>query len=289
MGWTRCQSSFADSPSKNDIEDQSLDALEKTKIGAALGRVVKVRAAWQSQARREVRELNLTGEEVSKFLAELLERPGLWHSEKLLLRLRACLYLAQLIPTENVVPTLQKIVTSEEATDLIRMEAAVSIGRQKGGVDEVKQLLKSKNDRIRAAAIRALALLQNKKETADMIAELKGRKTDFTGTHTGTALSEARTFLDISEAFSSANGFREQILFLLSRLPYEQPPPPAEPTLAQDAASVFVWQQLESMWKQDSKEAREVFAQYSKAHPDREKFIKLLLRDLAESEKADPK
>jgi hypothetical protein len=248
---------------------------------AAIDRIASTGATWQKQVRRVVQTDTSLGQKAVVSLAEALARDELRDGVSSQQRINVCLYVLQLLPVEGSVAVLDKLSMSKSAGDSIRVEALVAMCNQRQGIDAVKRKLAADDDRTRAAAVRALTRAQSNDEISNMLSDLRQRKTDFTGTSTGTAMGEAQSVLDLSRVLSPMS-LDDQLTYLLANLPYEQPPPPAPAQLGRDPVSIFKWNRLVFLWKEDPLQVRRVAEKYKKTNPERGRLVDLLLRDLTQ-------
>jgi hypothetical protein len=262
-------------------EGQNEVAVKKANPYAAIALIASVGPTWRLRAQRDAQTDDTLGKIAVAYLTEIMGRDGIPEDYDVQQQIDVCIYLLQLRPVKGSVSILDKIAISKDIRDASRVEAIIAICSQQRGVDYAVQKLNDIDDKIRSAAIRALTRVQNNEEISAMISKMRNRNVDFTGTYTGAALGEAESFLDVSKSFSSMRSFEEKLTFLLDRLPYENLPPPAPPQLGQDALSVFKWNKLVALWKEDPSQAGKIMAQYETKNPDRKRWTAILLVDLS--------
>jgi hypothetical protein len=247
-------------------------------VDALIDRVGSMGPAWREQLTRDVQTNKPLAKKVATCLAERMTHDDLGDPESQEI-VSVCLYVLQIVPVDGSIEMLDNLAMSAQASDAIRLEAFAAMCKQSNGIDQVRQKVNLTDDRTRAAAVRALALVQNGDETARLLADLKQRKTDFTGTQTGSAIGEAQSVAELYRDLA-AMPFDVQLTYLLGNLPYQGPPPPSRPQLGRDPVSVFIWARLVTLWKQDPAQVRKVAQEYKVANPSRTQWVDQLLGDL---------
>jgi hypothetical protein len=275
---------WADTPAAGEQNQREVTRdTEKHRAGdlaveAFIDRVGSMGPAWREQLALDVHTNKALAKKVAVCLDERLALDDLGDLESQDL-MSVCLYVLQVVPVDGSIEILDKLAMSAQVLDAIRLEAFAAMCKQSNGIDHVRQKVNLADDRTRAAAVRALARVQNGDETARLLADLKQRKTDFTGTQTGSAIGEAQSVLELYRDLA-AMPFDAQLTYLLGNLPYQGPPPPARPQLGRDPVSVFIWSRLVTLWKQDPAQVRKVSQEYKATNPGRRQWVDQLLDDL---------
>lgn len=271
--------SVADAQNQRELtRDREKHTADDLAVDAFLDRVASLGPTWREQVRPDVQTNKPLGEKAVVCLAEKLARDDLGSPEAEE-RISACLYILQELPVDRSIEILDEVTMSGQVSDAIRLEAFAAMCKQSNGIDHVRQKVNLADDRTRAAAIRALARVQNGDEIERLLADLKQRKTDFTGTHTGSAISEVQSVVDLSRDLA-AMPFDDQLTYLLGNGPYQNPPPPARPQLGRDPVSMFKWNRLVALWKEDAVQVRKVAQKFKVANPDKTLLIDQLLDGL---------
>jgi hypothetical protein len=263
-------------PDTHVVHEDTADSSQK-RSQALIDEVAKAGNQWRSKM-RDVNAKDYSSAGTTFYLNKLVESSSVSNTADWRIRVRICLELLQRMPNTESMGSLRKLAESRSLSDSIRTEALVTIYTQPGGVAYVEEQLHVKNDQMRAAAVRAVSRIWQQKKIKSMVERIRKQEEDLTGTHTGQAIEEARTMLDVSLALSERNGVDAKLQFLLQRLPYEQPPPPSEPFLASDPVSAFVWKQLLDLWQDDPVLARKIIEGYGKTS-GKKQLIDVLLDD----------
>jgi hypothetical protein len=251
----------------------------------AIDRIAAAGEFWRKEARKLAKTNTLIGAEAVACLAASLARDDQASMDAFEKRVDVCLYVLQLQPGDGSIPLLNKLSSSKYCASIpdgrrVRVEAFAATCAQAGGKDYVRLKLDG-DDQTRAAAICALTRGLNAEEITRLLSELRQRKTDFTGTETGTAMAQAQYVVDITQHLGKM-AFEGQVSFLLGRPPYEALPPPDKPRLAREPDSIFEWNRLVSLWNQDPSRVRKAAEAYKAASPQTAEMVNRLLNDLAE-------
>jgi hypothetical protein len=277
-----CRSKEPASDPKPDVVPSTAEKSDTSaKVGGALiDRIVSTGGAWKVEAQRVIKTDASVGDKATGCVADALSHLRSGKGSISQQHLKVCLYMLQLLSVDKSIPLLDQLAMSKSARDSIRVETLVAMCNQRQGIHAVEQKLAEDDDRTRASAVFALARVQDIDKIKNMLSDLRQRKTDFTGTYTGSAMAEAQSKIDLSQALPSMT-FDEQMAFMLANLPYEQAPPPAPHQLASDPASIFEFNYLISLWKQDAPRVRQAAEKFITANPGKREVVELLLSDLS--------
>jgi hypothetical protein len=198
-------------------------------------------------------------------------------------KLLSAVWLARVRPAKVFAPQLKLIAVSGKLPPVLRCEAIVSLGLVEETENDLKALLDSKDDYVRAAAIDAIGLRGNVKAVSAVWERFSSDGKDWSIVSTGAALGRAKYLLDCDRYFRENTTTKDKIAFLLRQKGffYEVPSPGnGLPFLKYTAGAFFLMKEFRQLAKDYPEVVEAEIKLYFKDNPSAMRSLRYLVSDL---------
>lgn len=195
--------------------------------------------------------------------------------------LAALLLVMRRSPSRLFTAEVETMVESSKLSTSLKVEALFTLGYLEGTSAYLKKVVSSGDDQMRAAAIDAICVGSASEQIRMLLQQHIKKGIDYTGTHTGVALSKAKSLLDTVSVYGELTMRQDRLEFLLNTVPYAHPGPGRGlPYIRFDGRGEFVMSEFRKLALEDPKSVKEALDRHAKEKGATAWLVPLLLRDL---------